>query len=318
MIRFRGAFMIAAACAWLLAPAAALQAQEQFQFVIAASDAEGNPVSDLTPEDVLMSEKGMPNKIVKVEPLRRPVKLTLAVDNGPTSQEALSHYRSGLAALVEALPEDVEVSVITTAPQPRRVVQPTANREQILRGINQFGPQTEAPRFTDTLVEFSKRFEDDYNEKNVMDSIPVLVMISTTAPEVSSYEVPQVSKALTFLRARRAQIHVAMITIRGDVQAFSQINDSRQALIALPATESTGGHYEALAISNRLATLLPEWGQEIAALHLKYNNQWLVTVERATGLTPGQLQEPQIGLARDGLNGEVSLDGMPTPPELEQ
>jgi hypothetical protein len=29
------------------------------------------------------------------------------------------------------------------------------------------------------------------------------------------------------------------------------------------------------------------------------------------------LQNPRIELARDGLNGEVSLDGMPQPPPLK-
>ncbi len=311
MTRFRFALMILLACAVGLASASVtVRAQQQFQFIIAASDAQGNPVSDLTTDDILMSENGMPNTIAKVEPFRRPVQLTLAVDNGVASREMLSAYRTGLEGLVKALPEDVEVTLITTAPQPRRVVQASTNREELLRGINQFGPENAAPRFSDTLVEFAKRYEDEFNEKKIMDSIPVLVMVSTTANESQSYQPEEINRALLYLRGRRALIDVAVVSTRGDVTSVSQINENMQALIGIPAVKNTGGHYEALAISTRIATLLPEWGAEIAALHTKYNNQWLVTVERAAGLTGG-LQNPQVGLTRDGLDGEVSLDGMP-------
>ena len=297
----------------LLTQAVPAAGQGQFQFVVSATDQQGVPVTDLTTADVVISENGMPIEVVKVEPFRIPVRLTIAVDNGILSRDALSPYRSGLAGLVKALPEDVEVTLITTAPQPRRVVRPTTDREQILRGVNGFGPENAAPRFTDSLVEFSKLYEDEFNKNKRFDSIPILVSVSTTAPETSSYEPPTVLKALNFLRARKGRVYVTMISVRGDVESLSQIDTNRQALTAIPATEATGGKYEALAAPSRLATLLPEWGEEIAALHRKHSNQTLVTV---TLTAP--LKNPRIELARDGLNGAVSLDGMPQPPPLKQ
>jgi hypothetical protein len=300
------AIAIAAMCVW----STVVRGQESVQFVVSALAADGQPVANLTREDVLFSENGVANEIVKVEPLRIPVRLTIAVDNGPLSRDALSHYRSGLEGLVKALPHDVEVTLITTAPQPLRVVRPTTDRAQILKGINGFGPQDEAPRFTDSLVEFSKLYEEEFNKKKRFDSIPILVTISTTATEASSYEVPAVSKALTFLRARRARVYAVMLSVRQDVEAFAQINTNRQALIAIPAVKATGGKYEALAISNRLTTLLPEWGEELATLHRKYSSQSLVTAQRQEGLK-GPLQNPRVELARPGINGEVSVDGLP-------
>ena len=294
----------------LLVPATALRGQEPFQFVVAALDSSGQPVANLTREDILFSENGVKNEVVKIEPFRIPIRLTIAIDNGPLSRDALSHYRAGLEGLVKALPQDVEVTLITTAPQPRRVVRPTTDRVQIVKGINGFGPQDEPPRFTDSLVEFSEVYEKEFDKTKRFDSIPILVTISTTATEVSSYEVPAVSKALTFLRARRARVYAVMLSVRQDVEAFAQINTNRQALIAIPAVKATGGKYEALAISNRLTTLLPEWGEELATLHRKYSNQLLVTALRQEGLK-GPLQNPRIELARPGINGEVSVDGLP-------
>jgi len=299
--------------AWLLA-VAPLSGQQQFQFILSVLDAGGAPVDHLTPADVVMAEQGIANTIVDVQPFRRPVKLTIAVDNGPASSEALSHYRSGLAGLVKALPPDMEVSLLTIAPQPRYVVTSTTDRDEIFAGINRFAPDSFAPRFTDTLVEFSKRMEDELEDNgNVVDSVPVLVIVSTTAAEATSYQVPAVDRAFQFLRGRRARLYIAMVTVRQFGTSPDQINEGRQTQIAIPAIEFIGGTYEPLAISNRLATLLPEWGEDIAALHRKYDNQWLVTVQRREGLTGG-LQQPAVGLVPEGLTGELSRDGLPVPP----
>ena len=64
-----------------------LVAQQQLQFVLAASDAAGNPVTDFKPEEFTMSENGMPAKILKVEPLNIPVRLTVSIDNGSSSSD---------------------------------------------------------------------------------------------------------------------------------------------------------------------------------------------------------------------------------------
>ena len=148
-------------CVWLSA-----QTPQVFQFFVSASDAAGAPVTDLRPEDVVMSENGVRQQVVKVEPLAIPMKLTIAVDNGLDSADALAHYRSGLTGLVEALPPDVEITLITTAPQPRTVVRPTTNRTQILRGVNGFAPEQARPRFSDALVEYSERLQHEPKDRN--------------------------------------------------------------------------------------------------------------------------------------------------------
>ena len=303
----RGLLRATAVFITVLAASAVLSAQQTFQFFISVADATGQPVTDITQKDVVMSENKEPNEIAKVEPFRMPVKLTIAVDNGPASGDALPHYRSGLAAMVKALPTDMEIALITTAPQPRFVVQMGTDRERLNRGINGFAPESESPRFTDTIVEFSKRHEKELQDKkNVIDSIPVLMLLSTTTNEASSYEVPEVTKALRFLQQRRAKAYITMVAQRSNVSDASQINESRQAMIGIPLVKGTNGKYEALAISNRLTTLLPEWGQEIAALHLRNANQFRVTVNRKA---TGALQNPAVEVTRAGLKGTVSLDG---------
>ncbi len=309
--RTNARILAAAALAALLAPAALLLAQnENVAFVIAVTDQDGRPVRDLARDEIVITENGVAADIIRVEPFSIPVALTVAVDNGPLSADALAHYRNGLTGLVRALPVEMEVTLITMSPQPMMVVQPTTDRIRLLRGVNAFAPQEDSPRFTDTLVEFSRRYETALHETNRVASVPVLLMVSTSVPEAVSYSSEEVTRAIAFLERRRAMVHVVMLNLRRGVSAAASINDARQTMIAIPATKVTRGRYEALSNSNRLVTLLPEMGAQIAALHRRQVNQLLVTARRQPGRR-GPLQNLQIGLTRKGMTGSVSLDGLP-------
>ncbi|HEV8392733.1 MAG TPA: hypothetical protein VGQ37_00605 [Vicinamibacterales bacterium] len=294
----------------LLAQAFPLAQDEPFSFIISVLDQSGRPVRDLERNEIVVSENGVEAEIEKVEPFTMPVALTIAVDNGPLSADALAHYRTGLTALVRALPADMEVTLITMSPQPMMVVKPTTDRIRLLRGVNGFAPQEESPRFTDTLVEFSRRYETALKETNRIASLPILLMVSTTVTEAVSYSPEQITRALQFLERRKAKVHVVMLNLRRGASPGAAIDDGRQTMIAIPATKVTNGRFETLANSSRLTTLLPEMGTEIAALHRRLVNQLFVTARRQSGRR-GPLQNGQIGVTRKGLTGSVSLDGLP-------
>lgn len=278
-----------------------------FQFVVVATDAKGEPVSDLKPEDVLMSEKAGKATVTKVEPFALPVKVTIAVDNGQDSTLALANYRAGLKGFVEAFPPDTEMTLITTSPQPRMVVKPTSDRATILRGVNGFAPESERPRFTDALVEYSQRLEKETKDSKFKLYVPIMLMVSTASNESSSYQPVEVQKALNFLVTRRAKLYVTVNSTRsGEASATADLNTNRQAIIGIPATKALNGRYEAIAIFNRLDTLLPEMGRELATYARRLGTQHLVTVQRAGS---GPIEEPRIELAREGLTGAVSTDG---------
>jgi len=297
---------ILASTAVFTAPATA-QAPQPFQFFISAVDASGAPVGDLRPEDIVMTENGVRQRVVAVERQPVPLKLTIAVDNSADSADALTHYRAALTGLVEALPPDLEVTLLTTTPQPRTVLRPTTDRPQILRAIAGFAPEPGRPRFSDALVEWSRRLEREARDRRIPPYAPVMIMLSTTAVEQSSYQAAEITKAANFLVSRRARLNVVMMSTRtGQATSPETIDASLQAIIAIPVVKATNGRYQALAVSSRLATLLPEWGRDLAALHVRQVNQVRVTVERSTG---GPLQNPRIELARPGLDGVVTIDG---------
>ena len=302
--RSRGAFAAGLLAVTALAPVS-VATQEQFQFVVSARDADGKPLTDLKTDEVVMTENGKPNQIVKIEPFHLPVKLTIAVDNGILSRDGLAHYRNGLEGLVKALPPEVEVAVISMAPQPRTVQAFTNDRTRVLKGISAIAPDNGTPRFADTLVEYSKRLKDEFNKTKRLDSIPVLMLVSTNAPQSTSYQATEIDAALQFLEQRKSRVYVTMSM----KSVGPNGTEGDQAFIAMPLAKGTHGRYEALSDTARLATLLPEFGSEIAALHQQRNNQLLVTAARQT---TGPLQEPRIELTRPNLTGEVSIDGFPS------
>jgi len=281
----------------------------QILVFISAVDASGAPVTDLKPEEIAMTENGQPGKVVSLDRYNLPVKLTITVDNGKESITALAALRTGLTSLVEALPPDVEVTLITTAPQPSMVVRATTDREQILRGISRFGVEPdESARFTDGLVEYAERLEKDFRDKK-LNYAPLLVMVSTSAPEASSLQRDTIEKALKTLLTRSARVSVAMTTTKPtDADSVDALKNGRQALIATPIVKASGGKFETLVAFNGLTTLLPEWGKAIAASHTRQTTQFRAVIDRPGGAT-GPLNNLGMRLTRPGLNGAVSGDG---------
>ena len=297
-----------------LTPSSVARAQQsqvkpnQLQVFISALDASGNAVTDLKPEEISMSENGAPGKVVSLERHQLPIKLTIAVDNGRESTSALATMRTGLTGLVEALPADVEVTLITMT-QPQTVVRPTTDRAQITQGISRFGVDSGAvSKFSETILEYSQRIDKDFKDKKLTYS-PMLLMVSTSAPEFESVQPETIQKALNTLLTRGARLSVMMFTTTPtNTESVANMTQGRQALVSAPLVKASRGKFEALVTFNQLATTLPEWGKEIALNHARQTTQFRAVIDRPGGAT-GQLNNLSLRLTRPGLKGDVSADG---------
>jgi formaldehyde-activating enzyme involved in methanogenesis len=280
----------------------------QLLVFISAVDASGAPVTDLKPEEVAMTEDGAPGKVVSLDRHQLPIKLTIAIDNGRDSTTALTALRTGLTGLVEALPPDVEVTLITMS-QPQTVVRPTTDRAQITQGISRFGPESGAvAKFSETLVEYAQRLDKDFKDKKLTYS-PMLVVVSTSTPELETVQPDTIQKALNTLQTRGARVSVIMFTATPtNTESVANMKQGRQALIAAPIVKASRGKFEALVAFNQLATVLPEWGKEISVSHTKQSNQFRVVIDRPGGAT-GALNKPGLRITRPSVNGTVSPDG---------
>jgi hypothetical protein len=301
--RSRAVLLLASALAIATAPTAL--AQQTFQFFLSAADATGARVRDLTLDDIAVTEAGRPARVVKLEPITLPVKVTVMVDNGLGTGTLLVQYRNGLKGFFEAMPIGVEASLLTLAPQPRWIVRPTNDRLQLLRGIDRISPDSGAPRFVDALIEVADRIEDE-NEDEIK-YYPVIVIMATTGPEGSTPRDSDLAKMVRQIERYNARLHIVMLGT--GATSATAIMGARQVQVGKLLTDGTGGRYEAIAAGSRIATLLPEYGEMVAEAHRFQSQQYLVTAERPSGMS-GPMGELSMGLLRPGLTFAATPGGL--------
>src|SRR4026208_1875596 len=142
LIRGLVAILAFGGCVWTAgAPAGA---QQLGQLYISILDSENKPVTDLEIGDINVLVDDVECQVITLEPVTKPTKLTVMVDNGPVTTRELATYRSALRAFFEALPPDIETSLYTINPQPRTIVKATTDRQKLLQGIDLIAPDSGA------------------------------------------------------------------------------------------------------------------------------------------------------------------------------
>ncbi len=283
---------------------------QERQVFLSLVDRAGFPVTDLRPDEIAVTEDGAEREILRLESIDWPMKLTLLVDNGPSSSNALLHLRNGLRGFFETLPAGVETSLLTTAPQPRWIVRPTRDHQKLIDGIPLVAPDSGAPKFLEALAEAAERIERDDS-----DGFRVIVIVGSDGPEGSLLVERDIERMAMRLARSATTLHVVMLGLGG--RRTLSTTGANQVEVGIQLTRMTGGRYEAIAASVRLATLLPELAEQIAQSHLRQSRQYRITYDASTAVTPnserpaGIHDSPQISAAttRPGVNGILTYDG---------
>ena len=130
-----------------------VSAQNQSLFV-AFADGDGVPITDMTAEEFVVEVDGKQGETLNLEPVDRPVRVTVFVDNGRGSIRALDHMREGLRLFLEPLLPDVEVAIATIGGRPQFAVKHTIDLEELTDAIGVIGPdQSGQATFMDALYE---------------------------------------------------------------------------------------------------------------------------------------------------------------------
>jgi hypothetical protein len=256
--------------------AATLQAQQEFVLYLSMLDASGNAPATLTPEQVMLTEGGQPLTVLRVEKVDWPVKVQVLVDNGiGLGSENLIHIRNGVRDLMKALPTEVEVSLYTTAPQPRAVVRPTTDRLQLIQGADRIAPDSGTGRYVESLNEATQRIERDKTRH-----FPVIISVATSMGDTNVME-RDVDQLWKRLNERPTTVHTVLLSGGGrNRDTFTAAN---QTQVGLAVKNLTGGRYDNIAAASRLASLLPEIGEQVAASHRRQSRQFRLVIERPKG-----------------------------------
>ena len=277
---------------WAFEPRIAAQKEQQIFVSITAPN--GTPVTDLQAAEVSVTEDGVDCKIVKLEPVSWPIKLHVLVDNGKPNTNPINSLRDGLKALFEQMPDGVEMSMYATAGTPRPIVKATTDKKKLIDGISLINPDSGVGAFFDALSEAGDRIDKDKAQ-----NFPVIVMIGSDLGRVN---VPDrdFQKLQQTIRKHAVTVHIVVMGGTGGTGGGIQTE------LGLALTKMTGGSYENINSSTRLATLLPEWGKKIAEADGRQRHQYRVTYERPANAK----EQPRVGAAvrREGTP-MISLDG---------
>jgi hypothetical protein len=276
--------LLTAAAVALCVTATGLQAQRQLTLMATVTDPGGGEVAALTPGDIRFAENGADGKALKVEAIDSVPKLQILIDNGVgISADSLTDLRNGVRGLIEALPLTLEVTLVTTAPQPRFLERATTDHARLLSAVNRLSPDSGAGRFAESLYEATDRIERDEKGRYT------IVAFGTSSGDAQVRE-SDIQKTIDRVRQRGTTVHVVLLTsMRGTTGGVVQ-----EELGQLLANNSRG-RFEKIAVANRVATLLPEIGAEVAKTLGGASRQFRITVERPNGAS-GDLGKMSLGV----------------------
>jgi hypothetical protein len=271
-------------------------AQKTKQIFVKVVDAKGAAVTDLKATEVRVLEDEMPCKILKVEPAG-PIKLQVLVDNGQLNTDPITSLREGLQKFFEQLPEGVEAALYTTAPQGRAIVKNTADRKKLIDGVNIIAPDHGTGAFFESLLDAVDRVDHDKEP-----GISTIVVIGTNAglERISDRDIPDIQQKII-----KDGIRVDVVITMGGTNSSS--TSGTQLEIGTALARLSGGHFENINSTSRLATLIPEYGQLIMLNAAAQQNQYRVTYEpqgkRNSSVKVG------VAVSRDGTTVTTSRDG---------
>jgi len=292
------ATVLAASTLALCLSISGLLAQRQLALLATVTDPSGADVSTIDAKDVRITENGVAASVLKVEPVDRVPKVQLLIDNGVgMPSESISDLRTGVRGLLEALPPGIEVTVVTTAPQPRFLERATTDRQKLLDAVNRLAPDTGAGRFVESLFEATQRIERDKQQ----DASYTIVTVGTSSGDTSVRE-RDIQQTMERLQKYRPVVHVAILTQVARSASAGVI----QGEVGQAAAQQTGGRFENLAVPNRLATLLPEIGAQMGKTLGAGSRQFRFTFERPGGAS-GDLGQLSMGVAGKMVSA-VTLD----------
>ena len=311
--------LAAPAAGIVVALALAVSAQDQSAIYLLVLDNQSVPVLDIKPSDITIQEDAGPGTVVSVGRYGWPLKLTVLVDNGPGTADALVHLRNGLSRLLEGIPRDIPVTLITTAPNPRYLIRDSKDALQLKNAIGRLTPDDQLGRFSDALGEFARRLDQEFRrvEEGLPPYLPVLVSIATTHAVGSEVLRERNERMLLSLRKHRVWTTMVMVTPGrrandpGNVSNLD-VDEGQNAEIAHLVQKVTGGGY--IPISSGATTALasntmPALARQIALRYLKQMTQHRIVFDRVAGAS-GPMKNFELTLANHpGARVIVSTDG---------
>ena len=273
-----------------------LHAQVESQFLIPLSTADGKRAT-VGQNDLVFAEDGKAVKVLKIEPVDAPVRVTLALENSRGLSDNWVLVRQGAQAFIDLMPPEVEVTLMSTAPQARVVVKSTTDHAALKKGIDAISSDAGAGRFIESFVDWSDRIDKDKDKSKFT---PVLVTLGSTFGEEMVRE-SDVKKAVDRLPVLNATVHVILYNAKSNQGGSSDA----QIAVAQNITGRTRGKYEMIGSYLQVGPALAEIGGDVAKMQT--GGQYLVTVERPAGSPTNRIGSLAVTAPAGVTVGRISM-----------
>ena len=264
----------------------------QRRVYVAATDASGAAVVNLSAGDLELLENGVPREVLRATRANRPMRIALVVDSSGEMAPLLNSLRAGLTTFLEQLPGEHEVILISTGGQ-LRIRQPvTTERQKLKTAVGQFASDGGANSLIETMIEADRRFLNA-----APGQWPVFVIV-TTDNGVTIAE-PNIDRFNRFVRQLVGRGGTAHAIVMHNTASSQRITTQ----FVLNVVENTGGFYEAVALANVLPDKMKMLAEHIDANHRAMSNWYEVEFT-----SDGRAQSPRIEVAttREGVSVQMS------------
>jgi hypothetical protein len=262
-------------------------AQRITRRIFVAATASGSPVLDLTAADFQIVENGTKREATRAALGNAPMRVVLLVDSSAAIPQMLNHFRAGLNAFLDALPQEHEVVFITTGGQTRIRVQPTTDRAALKTAAARFAPDGGANSFLDTLLESDQRF------LRPVPQWPVFVILTTDNGDARIARINEYNRFLVTFLQRGGSAHG--IVIKG--KSSAQIAEIADNLI-----QNTGGIHNVVNQSTAVEAQLKAIAERLASDHAKMANVYEIDFP-----SDGKIEQPAIEIRTGRANVTLRL-----------
>jgi len=230
---------------------------------IAATDAGGATVLNLTPAELRVTENGTPREVTRLSLGTAPLRIVLLVDSSTSIGPMVSSFRDALNAFVDTVPDEHEVTFISTGGQIRVRTPPTTDRLKMQAEIARFASDGGANAFLDTMIEADRRFL-----KTAPGQWPVLVIVTTDNGETRrEMPIDEYNKFMQDYVSRGGAAHA--VIVRG--KSIGPVTDLTQNLV-----ENVAGSYIAINTDTTLPERVRAIAERVVADHQKMANKYEV------------------------------------------
>lgn len=180
------------------------------------------------------------------------MRIVLLVDSSSATSGMITPIRAALHAFLDDLPEQAEITFITTGGQIRIRTQPTEDRQKLHDAVSMFAPDGGANAFVDTLIEADQRFL-----KPALDRRSVFVILSTdNGANLNEQRLDAYNRFAREFAARGGRAHG--VIVRG-------MNSGVNSVVTEHITQLTGGYYNVISVASGIPKAMKTLTEYVAA-----------------------------------------------------